>query len=38
MANKLVPVGIVRIRPRFDGNPRIEWVWRIPDFFNWGWG
>jgi len=42
MANKPVPVGIIRTRPRFDGNPRIDWVWvwvwGIPDFFNWVWG
>jgi len=39
MTNKPAPVGIVRTRPRFDKNPRIDWVWRIPDFFNWvcGW-
>jgi len=26
MANKFVSVNIVRIRPRFDGNPRIDRV------------
>ena len=42
MTNKLVPVGIARTRPRFDGNLRIDWVWvwvwGIPDFFDWVWG
>ena len=40
MANKPVPVGIVRTNPCFDGDPRIDsvWVWEIPDFFNWVWG
>jgi len=36
MANKPVPMDIVRIRPCFDGNPRIDWVWvwvwEIPTF------
>jgi len=27
MANKSVPVGIARIRSRFDGESRIDWVW-----------
>jgi len=42
MANKPVPVGITRTRPRFDENPRFDWVWVwvwvIPEIFNWGWG
>jgi len=40
MANKPIPVGIVRTRPRFEGeSPHwLVWVWGISDFFNWVWG
>ena len=42
MANKLIPVGISRTCPHFNGESphSLVWVWvrGIPDFFNWVWG